>query len=98
MRQGCAHFASTRHAAGTLVAREAGAHFVQAFLGHSRMSTTERYLHAKSRPQDVDTLKRAFAGSIAPVGDDPQRRCGAAGAGLLVACLPPGARVGLPGR
>jgi hypothetical protein len=44
-----------------LVAREAGAHFVQAFLGHSRLSTTERYLHAKSRPQDVETLNRAFA-------------------------------------
>jgi integrase len=62
-------FHALRHAAGSLVAREAGAHFVQAFLGHSRLSTTERYLHAKSRPQDVDTLNRAFAGSIAPVSD-----------------------------
>jgi integrase len=35
-------FHALRHAAGSLVAREAGAHFVQAFLGHSRMSTTER--------------------------------------------------------
>jgi integrase len=60
-------FHALRHAAGSLVAREAGAHFVQAFLGHSRLSTTERYLHAKPRPQDVDTLNRAFAGSIAPV-------------------------------
>jgi len=63
-------FHALRHAAGSLVAREAGAHFVQAFLGHSRLSTTERYLHAKSRPQDVDTLNRAFAGSIAPVGEE----------------------------
>ena len=54
-------FHALRHAAGSLVAREAGAHFVQAFLGHSRLSTTERYLHAKSRPQDVETLNRAFA-------------------------------------
>ena len=53
-------FHAHRHAAGSLVAREAGAHFVQAFLGHSRLSTTERYLHAKSRPQDVETLNRAF--------------------------------------
>ena len=56
-------FHALRHAAGSLVAREAGAHFVQAFLGHSRLSTTERYLHAKSRPQDVDVLNRAFAGA-----------------------------------
>ena len=56
-------FHALRHAAGSLVAREAGAHFVQAFLGHSRMSTTERYLHAKSRPEDVDILNRAFAGA-----------------------------------
>ena len=54
-------FHALRHAAGSLVAREAGAHFVQAFLGHSRLSTTERYLHAKSRPQDVEVLNRAFA-------------------------------------
>jgi integrase len=56
-------FHALRHAAGSLVAREAGGHFVQAFLGHSRLSTTERYLHAKSRPQDVEVLNRAFAGA-----------------------------------
>ena len=60
-------FHALRHAAGSLVAREAGAHFVQAFLGHSRLSTTERYLHAKSRPQDVEMLNRAFAFVQAPV-------------------------------
>jgi integrase len=57
-------FHGLRHAAGSLVAREAGADFVQAFLGHSRLSTTERYLHAKSRPQDVETLNRAFGGTV----------------------------------
>jgi len=30
------------------------------------MSTTERYLHAKARPQDVEILNRAFAGSTPP--------------------------------
>jgi integrase len=59
-------FHSLRHAAGSLVAREAGAHFVQAFLGHSRLSTTERYLHAKARPEDVAILNRAFALDGAP--------------------------------
>jgi integrase len=56
-------FHALRHAAGSLVAREAGAHFVQAFLGHSQLATTERYLHAKARPQDVEILNRAFAGT-----------------------------------
>jgi integrase len=42
-------FHARRHSAGSLAVREAGAHFVQAFLGHSRVSTTERYLHARGR-------------------------------------------------
>ena len=67
-------FHALRHAAGSLVAREAGAHFVQAFLGHSRLSTTERYLHAKSRPQDVETLNRAFAPAIAELAGERGRR------------------------
>jgi site-specific recombinase XerD len=33
---------------------------VQAFLGHSRITTTERYMHAKARPEDVDLVNRAF--------------------------------------
>jgi integrase len=64
-------FHALRHAAGPLIAREAGAHFVQAFLGHSRLSTTERYLHAKSRPHDVDVLNRAFAGAAAAAVAEP---------------------------
>jgi integrase len=63
-------FHALRHAAGSLVAREAGAHFVQAFLGHSRLSTTERYLHVKARPEDVATLNRAFANARAPTVSD----------------------------
>jgi integrase len=65
-------FHALRHAAGSLVAREAGAHFVQAFLGHSRVSTTERYLHAKSRPQDVEILNRAFAGAAGAAAAQPE--------------------------
>lgn len=50
-----------RHGAGSLVARQSDAVFVQHFLGHSKMSTTERYMHAKSRHEDVERLNRAFA-------------------------------------
>jgi integrase len=53
-----------RHGAGSLVARQSDAVFVQHFLGHSKMSTTERYMHAKSRKEDVDRLNRAFGGSV----------------------------------
>ena len=67
-------FHALRHAAGSLVAREAGAHFVQAFLGHSRLSTTERYLHAKSRPQDVEVLNKAFAGANGPASLPAEKR------------------------
>jgi len=46
---------------------------VQAFLGHSRLSTTERYLHAKSRPQDVEMLNRAFGRATHGDLDSPER-------------------------
>lgn len=52
-----------RHGAGSLLAREADAVAVQAFLGHSKLTTTERYMHAKSRPEDLARLDRAFAPS-----------------------------------
>jgi integrase len=54
-------FHALRHGAGSLVARQADARWVQRFLGHSKITTTERYLHAKARPEDVDRLNRAFA-------------------------------------
>ena len=44
-----------------MLAREADAVAVQAFLGHSKLSTTERYMHAKARPDDLARLDRAFA-------------------------------------
>lgn len=49
-----------RHGAGSLVARHTDAVFVQGFLGHSKLATTERYMHAKARPEDVDRLNQAF--------------------------------------
>lgn len=54
-------FHALRHGAGSLVARQADPRWVQGFLGHSKLATTERYLHAKARPEDVDRLNRAFA-------------------------------------
>jgi site-specific recombinase XerD len=46
-----------------MIARQADPRWVQGFLGHAKLTTTERYLHAKARPEDVDVLNRAFAPS-----------------------------------
>ena len=54
-------FHALRHGAGSMVARQADPRWVQGFLGHSKLTTTERYLHAEARAQDVDLLNRAFA-------------------------------------
>ncbi len=60
-------FHALRHAAGSLVARHADARFVQGFLGNSRITTTERHMHAKARPEDVERVNRAFASrSVTP--------------------------------
>lgn len=50
-----------RHAAGSLVARTSDAVFVRDFLGHSKLSTTDRYVSAKARPEELERLDRAFA-------------------------------------
>lgn len=49
-----------RHAAGSLVARTSDAVFVRDFLGHSKLSTTDRYVSAKARPEELERLDRAF--------------------------------------
>jgi integrase len=54
-------FHALRHGADSLAARQADPRWVQSFLGHSELRTTERYMHAKARPEDVDRLNRAFA-------------------------------------
>ncbi len=65
-------FHALRHGAGSLVARETDARWVQGFLGHSKLTTTARYLHAKERPEDVERLNRAFALTLpAEAVDDP---------------------------
>jgi integrase len=62
-----------RHGAGSLVARQSDAVFVQHFLGHSKMSTTERYMHAKARTEDVERLNRAFGATTAASTDELRR-------------------------
>jgi integrase len=56
-------FHALRHGAGSMIARQADPRWVQGFLGHSKLTTTERYLRAKAPPEDVDVLNRAFAPS-----------------------------------
>jgi hypothetical protein len=36
---------------------------LKAWMGHAKITTTERYLHAKPRTSDVARLDRAFAGT-----------------------------------
>lgn len=55
-----------RHAAGSLVARTSDPVFVRDFLGHSKLSTTDRYVSAKARPEELERLDRAFAASPDP--------------------------------
>jgi integrase len=50
-----------RHSAGSLIARTADPVFVRDFLGHAKLTTTDRYLSAKLRPEELDRLDRAFA-------------------------------------
>ena len=66
------HFHALRHGAGSMIARQADPRWVQGFLGHSSITTTERYLHTKARPEDVDRLNRAFAPRIPPARGTPR--------------------------
>lgn len=49
-----------RHAAGSLIARTADPVFVRDFLGHAKLATTDRYLSAKRRPEELERLDQAF--------------------------------------
>jgi integrase len=57
-----------RHAAGSLVARTSDPVFVRDFLGHSKLSTTDRYVSAKARPEELERLDRAFASAVDRAG------------------------------
>jgi integrase len=58
-----------RHAAGSLLARTTDAVFVRDFLGHAKLTTTDRYLSSKRRPEELERLDRAFA----PAAIEPDR-------------------------
>ena len=42
-----------RHAAGSILARVADPVFVRDYLGHAKLSTADRYVSAKHRPEDL---------------------------------------------
>jgi len=61
-----------RHAAGSLVARTSDAVFVRDFLGHAKLATTDRYLSAKLRPEELKRLDDAFAPARLDLTSDPE--------------------------
>jgi integrase len=58
-------FHDLRHSFGSLVIREFDPASVKEFMGHAKITTTERYLHARSRRTDAARLTRAFTGAEA---------------------------------
>jgi integrase len=54
-------FHSLRHYFGSMAVNRASLVQVQAWMGHSHIQTTARYLHAKSRADDAALLAGAFA-------------------------------------
>jgi integrase len=65
-----------RHAAGSILARTADPVFVRDYLGHSKLSTTDRYVAAKHRPEDFERLNRAFRAVPATREDEADERSG----------------------
>jgi integrase len=61
-----------RHAAGSLIARTSDPVFVRDFLGHAKLTTTDRYLSAKLRPEELERLDRAFGIGRAESGEPTQ--------------------------
>jgi integrase len=61
-----------RHAAGSILARVADPVFVRDYLGHSKLSTTDRYVSAKHRPEDFERLNRAFRTALLPASESAE--------------------------
>jgi hypothetical protein len=49
---------------GSLVIREFDLVSVKAFMGHAKITTTERYLHARPRRDDAARMTKVFDASI----------------------------------
>jgi len=64
-------FHDLRHSFGSLIIREFDPVSVKSFMGHAKLTTTERYLHARSRRTDALRLTKAF-GSQAEAIDGEQ--------------------------
>ena len=58
-----------RHSFGSMSVRELDVVSVKEFMGHAKLETTQRYLHARARRSDADRLTRAFAGRTADLAE-----------------------------
>ncbi len=58
-------FHDLRHSFGSLVIREFDLVSVKAFMGHAKITTTERYLHARPRRDDARRMTKVFDASVA---------------------------------
>ena len=59
-------FHDLRHAFGSIAVREVDTATLKAWMGHAKLVTTERYLHAKPRHDDAARLDRAFNADARP--------------------------------
>jgi integrase len=66
-------FHDLRHTFGTLAVRRAEVPAVQAWMGHSDIQTTMRYVHHRDRGGEARLLAEAFRPSSAPEPADPAR-------------------------
>ena len=64
-------FHDLRHSFGSLVVREVDTATLKAWMGHAKLTTTERYLHSKPRHTDVVRLDRAFSGDASEIDARP---------------------------
>lgn len=63
-------FHDLRHTFGSLAIREFDLVAIKNMMGHAKLSTTERYLHTKPRPDDAAKLTDIFKGGHQKDGDD----------------------------